>query len=74
MVDYESSCVLQKLGWLIKKYSPTDVLKNDSDTLFYTGIEQKDIFDKLHEFVAKFVRRRWRGFAYRRSIYKACVL
>jgi hypothetical protein len=57
-----------RLAKLSQKSSPTDLLKTDSDTVFYTGIERKDIFEKLHGFAAKFVRRRWRGFAYSYSM------
>lgn len=38
------------------------LLKNNSDCLFYTGIDTISLFSKLHSFIESFVRRRWRGF------------
>lgn len=59
-----------KLAKLNKNADPSVLLKNDSDTAFYTGIERKNIFDKLHDFAARFIRRRWRGFGYSCSMQR----
>jgi DDE superfamily endonuclease/Helix-turn-helix of DDE superfamily endonuclease len=58
-----------KLASITRKSNPVDLLKSDSDIAFYTGIETKHIFQILHEFVAKLVRRRWRGFAYSHAMH-----
>lgn len=58
-----------KLAKMCKRsVQPDELLKTDGDTAFYTGIEQRGTFEKLHDFVARFVRRRWRGFQYSCSI------
>ena len=38
------------------------LLTSDKDVNFYCGIENRTTFDTLHDFVCKFVKRRWRGF------------
>ena len=34
---------------------------NDSKTLFYTGLETYELFTKLHDFIAPYVKRRYHG-------------
>lgn len=45
-----------------KKTSVSDnLLKCDKDVNFYTGIDSKNMFAKLHDYIAPYVQRRWRG-------------
>lgn len=37
------------------------LLKSDNDVAFYTGIPNKNLFEKLHSFVSPYVNRRWTG-------------
>ena len=41
--------------------SYVNIIKNDKDAVFFTGIISKSLFLKLHDYVFPFVRRRWRG-------------
>ena len=47
-----------------KKSCMSSLIKTDSDVKFYTGIENKTTFTALHEFLSRFVRRRWQGAKY----------
>ena len=42
----------------------SSILINDENCRFYTGIERKVVFEKLHGFISPFVKRRWRGHAH----------
>ena len=37
-------------------------LKTDRDISFFTGLPNKSLFEDLHDYIAPFVNRRWRGF------------
>ncbi|XP_052284007.1 uncharacterized protein LOC127880705 [Dreissena polymorpha] len=37
------------------------ILKTDDDVQFYTGLTNKSLFNKLHEYISPFVTRRWTG-------------
>ena len=39
----------------------SNLLKTDEDVQFYTGLQSKGMFDSLHDFIAPFVKRRWKG-------------
>ncbi len=43
------------------KISHANLLKEDGDVRYYTGIPNKATFYAIHERVAKYVRRRWKG-------------
>ena len=51
----------QKVRSYEKKSNGDRILKNDSDVLFFTGLDFRAIFLKLHEFVVPFVKRCWKG-------------
>lgn len=53
---------LKSLERQSKKSQCEQILKTDKDCRFYTGIGVKAVFNKLHEFISPFVRRRWRGY------------
>ena len=36
-------------------------IKNDKDCQFFTGVAKKSLFSRIHDYVAPFVNRRWRG-------------
>ena len=54
-----STATLKKQQSLCSK-----LLTSDNDVNFYCGIENRTTFDTLHDFVCKFVKRRWRGFSF----------
>ena len=37
------------------------LLRTDKDTKFFTGIDTKELFNALHDYIAPFVQRRWKG-------------
>ena len=37
------------------------IIQNDSDITFFTGFLNLELFNKIHNFVEPFVKRRWRG-------------
>ena len=39
----------------------TKCLKSDADVLFFTGVPTKNLFYELHDYIAKFIRRHWKG-------------
>ena len=47
-----------------------DLLRSDNDVLFYTGICTLQLFNALHDYVVKFVCRRWRGIASCKGHYR----
>ena len=44
-----------------KSTTQQNLLKNDSNVLFYTGLETKAVFELLHQFISPFLRHKWRG-------------
>ena len=47
-----------------KQTSPSvtkNLLRKDRDCRFYTGIEKCSVFHTLHDYVAPYVKRRWKG-------------
>jgi len=40
----------------------TQILETDADALFFTGLPNKAVVTDLHDFVAQFVHRRWKGY------------
>ena len=38
------------------------LLSNYSKTLFYTGFETQELFTKLHDFIAPFVKKNYHGY------------
>ena len=69
----------QRLSGRMKKEQSltSKLLVNDKSVNFYTGIECRKIFDTLHDYLCKFVKRRWRGFSFtcsnikRRNFHKS---
>ena len=37
------------------------IIKNDKDVLFYTGVGNMDIFKAIHNLTSPLVRKKWRG-------------
>ena len=57
---------IRKLQEGLSKYTcnqplHSNLLKIDEDVQFYTGLESKGMFDSLHDFIAPFVKRLWKG-------------
>ena len=53
------------------------VLKTDEDVVFHTGLNGKGMFSSLHDYIAPFVKRRWKGVSrvvskVRRAIIRFC--
>ena len=44
-----------------KKPTYSQLLKTDKDVQFYTRLKTKEMFNKLHDFIAPFVKKRWKG-------------
>ena len=44
-----------------RKIKSEELIINDKYTQFFTGINTASLFTKLHNYIAPFVRRRWRG-------------
>ena len=44
-----------------KKNLHMTLLRTDKDTKFFTRIDTKELFNALHDYIAPFVQRRWKG-------------
>ena len=68
-LQQEKKAYLQKIRHLqtdlaecrCKKPLHTTLLKTDKDVQFHTGIETKEAFNILHDYIAPLVQRRWKG-------------
>ena len=58
-LDLQSEVALTQKKLKVKSWS--SILKSDFNVQFYTGIPSFELFVKLHNVVAPFVTRRWRG-------------
>ena len=69
LLEKENSLLKIQVAILKKKQKikpPTpshadSLLKKDSDSQFYTGLDSLALFRNLHNFISPFVKRRWRG-------------
>ena len=68
-LEREKESCLQKIQQLQNELSTCScrkpvhkvLMKTDDDAQFFTGISSIALFHKLHDFIASFVKRRWKG-------------
>ena len=68
-LEWEKEMNFQKILHLRKELSACNckkalhstLLTNDRETKFFTGLEKRALFDSLHDYIAPFVQRRWKG-------------
>ena len=64
LLKAENNRLFLKLKTVEKQTSPSvtkKLLRNDRDCRFYTGIEKRSVSHTLHDYVAPYVKRRWKG-------------
>lgn len=57
----EVQMLRQKVAKLKNTLYAEVILKTDEDVVFFTGLQSKSVFNKLHSFIAPYVNRRWTG-------------
>ena len=50
------------------------LLKTDKDVQSFTGLDSRGMFDSLHDYIAPFVRRRWKGVTRVVNKVRRCII
>ena len=50
------------------------LLKTDKDVQSFTGLDSRGKFDSLHDYIAPFVKRRWKGMARVVNKVRRCII